>query len=69
MIELRVQPRIERVTTLAGRREFSIGMIRIGGVLKILQVAGRALCREPQVLPRCGPFVATFARHSRVRSK
>lgn len=72
VIELCAEPAIETVALVAfarGESRSGFGVIWIGGVLPILQMARIALCFKAQELPDRRTLMAGVARHSSMRTK
>lgn len=67
VIEFCVQPGIERVAAFASGREFGAGVIWIGGLLVILQMASDALRGESLILPNRRALMAILALHRGMR--
>jgi len=68
MIELRIQPVIRGVATVAGGGEHSGHVVGIRGPLEIRRVAGITLRRHRREFAVGGSLVAGIAVHRRVRS-
>lgn len=66
VIELRVEPGVERVAGLACGGKIRRGVIGIRGLLKVAYVAGRAGRRKPLELPDRRAFMTLLAGYRRV---
>jgi len=69
VVELRIQPGVERVAGLAGRGEVCGRVIGISGLLKIAQVAGHTGRRQSLELANGCALVALLARHGGVSAE
>ncbi len=69
VVELRAQPAVKSVAGVAGGRELCTDVIRIRGLLKVLQVAGSAGRRQALELAHCRSLVAVFALHGGVSAE
>jgi hypothetical protein len=69
VIELRAQPTVKSVAGVAGGRELCTDVIRIRGLLKVLQVAGSAGRRQALELAHCRALVAVLALHRGVSAE
>ena len=69
VIELRAQPVVKRVAGVAGGRELCTDVIRIRGLLKILQVAGSAGRRQALEFAHCRALMAVLALHRGMRAE
>ena len=69
VIKSRPQPTVKRMARFAGGGKLGADMVRILGILKILQVAGRANRGKPLELSDCSAFVALLALHRGVSSQ
>ena len=69
VIELGAQPVVKRVAGVAGGRELCADVIRIRGLLKVLQVAGSAGRRQALELAHCRAPMAVLALHRGVSAE
>jgi len=69
VVELGVQPTVERMAGIAGCRELCGNVIGIGGFLKIRQVAGRAGGRKTQVIADGSVLMALLALQDGMRAE
>src|SRR5437016_9846932 len=69
VVELRAQPAVKSMAGVAGGRELCTDVIRIRGLLKVLQVAGSAGRRQALELTHCRALVAVLALHGGVSAE